>query len=630
MTKLTRLVVVVLVALVFAMPAIAHDTQNVAINGGASYTITREAVLALVYTGVPVPTQMRVRNEGEEWPEWESYDSTKQWCLSEKDGVKTVYVETRYWIGVGWHTLSGNSSITYDTMPPVITAALSVKANVNGWNNTDVAVTFQATDALSGVASITGDTTVTMERENQSVTGQAVDKAGNVATFDVTGISIDKTLPIVTGTRSPEANTNGWNNTDVAVTFQATDALSGVASLTGDTTVIMEGANQSVTGQAVDKAGNVATFVVSGISIDKTLPIITGMLSPAHNAHGWNNTDVSVTFQATDALSGVESVTGDTTVTTEGQNQSVTGQAVDKAGNAATFVVSGISIDKTAPIVTGTRSPEANANGWNNTDVAVTFQATDALSGIASLTRDTTVTMERENQSVTGQAVDKAGNIASLNIVVHLDKTPPNISAHANPGAHAMVWNNADVSVTFQATDGLSGVESVTGDTTITTEGQNQSVMGQAVDKAGNVASAALTNINIDKALPALTIQVSGTDGKPTGEPLDALAILGSFDGFKSDDPIFAAGTPFFDEDANIIANGLVTLAIQEIISSPEPGTPGVKMVGFTTCPYSSVSQQYYVLFPTAGLSDGVYELWFTTNTRQSVRARIALKKTPE
>jgi len=308
----------------------------------------------------------------------------------------------------------------------------------------------------------------------------------------------------------------------------------------------------------------------------------------------------------------------------------VTGQAVDKAGNVATFDVTGISIDKTAPIVTGTRSPEANANGWNNTDVAVTFQATDGLSGVESVSGDTTVTTEGENQLVTGQAVDKAGNIASLNIVVHLDKTPPNISAHANPGAHAMVWNNADVSVTFQATDGLSGVESVTGDTTITTEGQNQSVTGQAVDKAGNVASAALTNINIDKALPALTIQVSGTDGKPTGEPLDALAILGSFDGFKSDDPIFAAGTPFFDEDANIIANGLVTLAIQEIISSPEPGTPGVKMVGFTTCKYSSVSQQYYALFPSAGMSDGIYDLWFTTNTRQSVRARIALKKTPE
>jgi len=400
MTKLTRLVAVVLVALVFAMPAIAHDTQKVAINGGASYTTTREAVLALVYTGVPVPTQMRVRNEGEEWPEWEPYNSMKQWLLSEKDGGKTVYVETRYWIGVGWHTLSDNSSITYDTTPPVIRATLSVKANANGWNNTDVAVTFQATDALSGV----------------------------------------------------------------------------------------------------------------------------------------------------------ESVTGDTTVTTEGQNQSVTGQAVDKAGNAATFVVAGISIDKTAP----------------------------------------------------------------------------NVSSHANPGADAMVWNNTDVSISFDAADLISGVDSIEGNTLLTDEGANQSVIGTAVDKAGNVASTVLTNMNIDKTLPALTIPVSGTASKPTGEPLDVLALLGSFDGFKRDNPIFAAGAQFFDEDGNIIANALVTLAIQEIISSPEPGTPGVKMVGFTTCKYSSVSQQYYALFPSASVSDGVYELWFTTNTRQSVRARIALKQTPE
>jgi hypothetical protein len=88
----------------------------------------------------------------------------KQWLLSEEDGVKTVHVETRYWAEVGWHTLSGNSSITFDATPPVMSAVRSVEPNTNGWNNdADVSVTFQAMDALSGVASITGDATVTTE-----------------------------------------------------------------------------------------------------------------------------------------------------------------------------------------------------------------------------------------------------------------------------------------------------------------------------------------------------------------------------------------------------------------------------------------------------------------------------------
>jgi hypothetical protein len=118
MKKRLGFMVWVITVMLLAIPAIAHDTQEVAINEGALYTVTREVSLALTYTGLPVPTLMRLRNEGEEWPEWEPYDSTKQWVLSEKDGVKTVYVETRYWAKVGWHTLSDNSSITFDTTPP--------------------------------------------------------------------------------------------------------------------------------------------------------------------------------------------------------------------------------------------------------------------------------------------------------------------------------------------------------------------------------------------------------------------------------------------------------------------------------------------------------------------------------
>jgi hypothetical protein len=110
MKKRLGFMVWVITVMLLAIPAIAHDTQEVAINEGALYTVTREVSLALAYTGLPVPTLMRLRNEGEEWPEWEPYDATKQWVLSEKDGIKTVYVETRYWAKVGWRTLSDNSS----------------------------------------------------------------------------------------------------------------------------------------------------------------------------------------------------------------------------------------------------------------------------------------------------------------------------------------------------------------------------------------------------------------------------------------------------------------------------------------------------------------------------------------
>ena len=300
---------------------------------------------------------------------------------------------------------------------------------------------------------------------------------------------------------------------------------------------------------------------------------------------------------------------------------------MDKAGNVATFVVSGISIDKTAPIVTGERSVEPNANGWNNTDVSVTFQATDALSGVESVSGDTTVTTEGANQSVTGQAVDKAGNVASLDVMVNLDKTVPNVTGHASPGATAMVWNNTDVDVSFEASDMTSGVDKIKGNALLTKNGFNQSVTGTAVDKAGNKASAVLTGINIDKTLPALTIEISGLASTPIGEPLDVLAVLGSFDGFSSAAPVFAVGTQFLDNHGNVISDSPVTLIIHRVVPSLKPGKGAFEIVWLTTCTYSPVSKQYYALFPATSLSDGIYELWFTTSTRQSVRARIALRK---
>ena len=44
-----------------------------------------------------------------------------------------------------------------------------------------------------------------------------------------------------------------------------------------------------------------------------------------------------------------------------------------------------------APTLGGSQTPVANGNGWNNTDVTVTFTCGDALSGIATCTAPTTV-----------------------------------------------------------------------------------------------------------------------------------------------------------------------------------------------------------------------------------------------
>src|SRR5207247_5242313 len=112
------------------------------------------------------------------------------------------------------------------------------------------------------VAGVTGTVTVN-------------DVTGNSENFTSPAVRIDKTGPTVTGSRSPAANGNGGNRTDVTVSFDCTDGLSEVATSSSPTTLSSEGQNQSVPGTCTDNAGNSANTSVGSISIDTTRPTLS-------------------------------------------------------------------------------------------------------------------------------------------------------------------------------------------------------------------------------------------------------------------------------------------------------------------------------------------------------------------
>src|SRR5436309_7694358 len=130
-------------------------------------------------------------------------------------------------------------------------------------------------------------------------------------------VNNDKTTPTISSTATPAANAAGWNNSNVTVAFTCSDSLSGVANCPVAATVSTEGAKQNISGTATDKAGNTAGTSRS-LNIDKTPPAITTALSPAPNAAGWNNSNVTASFTCSDGLSGVASCPSATIITTEG------------------------------------------------------------------------------------------------------------------------------------------------------------------------------------------------------------------------------------------------------------------------------------------------------------------------
>ena len=256
----------------------------------------------------------------------------------------------------------------------------------------------QITYSASGAQSIDSTVvqgnlaSVTVNAEGiTTITFFATDFAENVEAIKTVVVKIDKTPPTINGSPTPIANANGWNNTDVTVAFQCSDALSGLAagSPPSPTVLSAEGANQSVSGMCTDQAGNTASATISGINIDKTPPTITGSRTPAPNANGWNNTDVTVTFQCVDALSGLAagSPPSPTVLSTDGANQSVNGLCTDLAGNSASAAVSGINIDKTAPAVTCSAKPNFLwPPNHKLVPVNTTVTVSDSLSGAAGFT----------------------------------------------------------------------------------------------------------------------------------------------------------------------------------------------------------------------------------------------------
>jgi hypothetical protein len=168
--------------------------------------------------------------------------------------------------------------------------------------------------------------------------------------------------------------------------------------------------------------------------------------------------------------------------------------------------------DNIAPMVTHALTPAPNAEAWNRDDVTVHFSAkdNDGGSGVDDdrTTPDVRVDEETAGRVVSGEAYDLAGNRGTDSVTVKLDKSPPTITGSVVSGERGQGgWFVGPVTVHFTCSDALSDVAVCPDDVTLTATGAGQSVTREAVDRAGNTASATVSGINIDVTAPAITLR---------------------------------------------------------------------------------------------------------------------------
>jgi RHS repeat-associated protein len=286
--------------------------------------------------------------------------------------------------------------------------------------------------------------------------------------------------------------------------------------------VTLQQANQ-ISVQLRGKPGG--TIAVRVFGVDNDPPVINATATPAENVASWNDSNVTVTFTCSDATSGVASCPQPQTITTQGANQVVSGTVVDNAGNTATTSVT-LNIDKTAPTIIASQSPPPNAAGWNNTNVTVSFQCSDSLSGVATCPFSQTVSSQGANQTISGTATDVAGNSASATATINLDETPPVISI-VSP-ANNSVSSTSTLLITGTAVDALSGIASTTCNGSAAVFQGSSFTCSINLGPGANTTAIAATDVAGNSSSQSLTVNLGPaiTDFNPKSASVGGLIIV--------------------------------------------------------------------------------------------------------
>lgn len=482
--------------------------------------------------------------------DWKIYNSTIS-VTNEGNNVLYFYATDDF-----GHTESLNAeNIRIDRTPPVMVGVPdrhpdAVVGN-DSWYTRNVTVHFNAYDLYSGIKSVTPDI-VLYDVKGQTVSGSAMDMAGYTNSTTTEPFNVDGTPPVTTCVFSGRAGNNGWNNSSGTFTLSADDGngigidytcfkLDNGSWIRGNQSILIENGTHRIEYYSVDLLNNTEPVHNMTVRVDSVPPSIRAVRSIQPTQYGWYNGSLNFHFIASDDLSGLASISPDVTLSNDGVGQTVVGTATDYAGNVATYNDNNINIDKTAPSTSYTLEGSSGLNGWNTSNVKVTFNISDLgpLNTYHSLdnqhwstTNPFTITDEG-SLTVYYYSRDMANNTEAVkSFTLKVDKTAPVITATVSGTQGLPDAYRSDVAVGFSTNDISSGLAnafySTDGTTwkplaniTLTAEG-DYDIPYNGTDNAGNKASGEL-KFSIYKSAPAVnsTTPAANADGVLTdGQPI--------------------------------------------------------------------------------------------------------------
>ncbi|MGH3025264.1 MAG: hypothetical protein ACRDLR_02315, partial [Gaiellaceae bacterium] len=240
-------------------------------------------------------------------------------------------------------------------------------------------------------------------------------------------------------------------------------------------------------------------------------PTDSPVVTPAPNANGWNDSDGTVAWNWADDGLGLDPANCTQTSSFSGEGtHTLTSSCSDLQGNSASDSLT-LNVDETAPAAAPVAEAEPNANGWYAGDATVDWNWSDSGgSGIDTSNCTNSTTSSGEGTlTLSATCADLAGNLGTATDTVNVDKTPPADSPVVSPAPNGAGWNNSDVTVDWNWTDGGSGIDTSNCTQTSASSGEGAiTLTSTCEDLAGNSASDSVT-VNVDQTAPTLSPSVS-------------------------------------------------------------------------------------------------------------------------